>query len=95
MDAMARAKMWIGGLTDIGLMLPTLAIVAAFLVGGNLPFFGGGGGNIVGMVADLGKSGLDEGGGVSYSGASTGLALWRRATRSISSRRSCNAWSAV
>ncbi len=33
MDAMARAKMWIGGLTDIGLMLLALAIVAALLVG--------------------------------------------------------------
>ena len=58
MDAMARAKMWIGGLTDIGLMLLALAIVAALLVGGNLPFFGGVVANIVGMVADLGKNGL-------------------------------------
>ena len=31
MDNMARAKMWIGGLTDIGLMLLGLAIVAALL----------------------------------------------------------------
>jgi ABC-type enterochelin transport system permease subunit len=58
MDAMVRAKMWIGGLTDIGLMLLALAIVAALLVGGNLPFFGGVVTNIVGMVADLGKNGL-------------------------------------
>ena len=58
MDAMARAKMWIGGLTDIGLMLLGLAIVAALLVGGTLPFFGGVVSNIVGMVADLGKNGL-------------------------------------
>ena len=58
MDAMARAKMWIGGLTDIGLMLLALAIVAALLVGGTLPFFSGVVSNIVEMVADLGKNGL-------------------------------------
>lgn len=58
MDAMARVKMWIGGLTDIGLMLLALAIVAALLVGGTLPFFGGVVGNIIGLVDQLGKSGL-------------------------------------
>ena len=58
MDSVTRVKMWIGGLTDIGLMLLALAIVAALLVGGSLPFFGGVVGNIVGMVADLGKNGL-------------------------------------
>src|SRR5689334_16485642 len=41
MDSMHRIKMWIGGLTEIGMMLLALAIVAALLVGGNLPFFGG------------------------------------------------------
>jgi len=58
MDAVGHVKMWIGGLTDIGLMLLALAIVAALLVGGTLPFFGGVVSNIVGMVADLGKNGL-------------------------------------
>jgi hypothetical protein len=58
MDAMARVKMWIGGLTDIGLMLLALAIVAALLVGGQLPFFGGVVSNIIGLVGDLGKNGL-------------------------------------
>jgi len=58
MDAMARIKMWIGGLTDIGLMLLALAIVAALLVGGQLPFFGGVVSNIIGLVGDLGKNGL-------------------------------------
>ena len=58
MDSLARVKMWIGGLTDIGLMLLGLAIVAALLIGGTLPFFGGVVTNIVGMVADLGKNGL-------------------------------------
>jgi len=58
MDSMARVKMWIGGLTDIGLMLLGLAIVAALLVGGSLPFFGGVVTNMIGLVADLGKNGL-------------------------------------
>lgn len=58
MDVMATIKMWIGGLTDIGLMLLALAIVAALLVGGTLPFFGGVVGNIVGLVGELGKNGL-------------------------------------
>ena len=58
MDAIGRIKAWIGGITDIGLMLLALAIVAALLVGSNLPFFGGVVGNIVGMVKDLGANGL-------------------------------------
>ena len=58
MDAIARIKAWIGGITDIGLMLLALAIVAALLVGANLPFFGGVVGNIIGMVKDLGQNGL-------------------------------------
>jgi len=58
MDAMSRIKTWIAGLTDIGLMLLGLAIVAALLVGGTLPFFGSVVGNIVTLVGDLGKNGL-------------------------------------
>jgi len=58
MDSISRIKSWIGGITDIGLMLLALAIVAALLVGNNLPFFGGVVGNIVGMVKDLGANGL-------------------------------------
>lgn len=58
MDIMATIKTWIGGLTDIGLMLLALAIVAALLVGGTLPFFGGVVGNIIALVNDLGKNGL-------------------------------------
>jgi ABC-type enterochelin transport system permease subunit len=50
--------MWIGGITDIGLMLLALAIVAALLVGGTLPFFGGVVTNIIGLVTELGKNGL-------------------------------------
>jgi len=58
MDTVHRVKMWIGGLTEIGLMLLALAIVAALLVGGQLPFFGGVVANIIAMVAQLGGNGL-------------------------------------
>jgi hypothetical protein len=58
MDSLMRIKTWIAGLTEIGLMLLALAIVAALLVGGSLPFFGGVVGNIVGLVKDLGNNGL-------------------------------------
>jgi hypothetical protein len=58
MDAIGHMKGWIGGLTDLGLMLLGLAIVAALLVGGQLPFFGGVVTNIIGMVKELGSNGL-------------------------------------
>ena len=58
MDALSRIKMWIAGLTEIGLMLLALAIVAALLVGGSLPFFGAVVGNLVSLVKDLGSNGL-------------------------------------
>jgi ABC-type enterochelin transport system permease subunit len=58
MDALLRTKAWIAGLTEIGLMLLALAIVAALLVGGTLPFFGSVTGNLVTLVQDLGSNGL-------------------------------------
>lgn len=58
MDAVGSLKSWIAALTDIGLMLLALAIVASLLIGGALPFFGGVVGNIVSMVKDLGSNGL-------------------------------------
>jgi hypothetical protein len=54
----AKVKGWIGGLTEIGLMLLALAIVAALLVGSNLPFFGNVTGNIMALVKSLGDAGL-------------------------------------
>lgn len=54
----AKIKAAIGTITDIGLMLLALAIVASLLVGSNLPFFGGVVGNIIALVNDLGKNGL-------------------------------------
>jgi hypothetical protein len=58
MDAIGHLKRWVGGLTDLGLMLLALAIVAALLVGGQLPFFGGVVANIIAMVQQMGSNGL-------------------------------------
>ena len=58
MKVIENIKSWIGALTDLGLMLLALAIVAALLVGGNLPFFGAVVGNIVALIKDLGANGL-------------------------------------
>jgi hypothetical protein len=58
MDALRSVKNWIGALTEIGLMLLALAIVAALLVGANLPFFGNVTGNIMALVKGLGDGGL-------------------------------------
>jgi len=77
MDSIARIKAWIGGITDIGLMLLALAIVAALLVGSNLPFFGGVVGNIIGMVKDLGSNGL-------VGLIAVGIILWLFSRRSLS-----------
>jgi hypothetical protein len=58
MDALRTVKNWIGALTEIGLMLLALAIVAALLVGASLPFFGNVTGNIMALVKGLGDGGL-------------------------------------
>jgi hypothetical protein len=58
MDFLNTVKGWIGALTEIGLMLIALAIVAALLVGANLPSFSGVVGNITNLVKDLGANGL-------------------------------------
>jgi hypothetical protein len=58
MDALGRIKGWIASLTEIGLALLALAIVAALLVGSNLPFFGNVPGNIAALVKSLGDAGL-------------------------------------
>ena len=58
MKVIESIKAWIGALTDVGLMLLALAIVAALLVGGSLPFFGSVVGNITALIKDLGANGL-------------------------------------
>ncbi|MBI4274979.1 MAG: hypothetical protein HY659_09810 [Rhizobiales bacterium] len=58
MKGLESLKSWIGALTEVGLMLLALAIVAALLVGTNLPFVGNVVGNIMALVKDLGANGL-------------------------------------
>ena len=76
MDSLNRVKSWIGSLTEIGLMLLALAIVASLLVGANLPFFGGVVGNIVTLVKELGSNGL-------VGLIALGLILWLFSKRSM------------
>jgi len=77
MEVLGRVKAWIGSLTEVGLMLLALAIVAALLVGGNLPFFGGVVDNIIALVKNLGNAGLA---GL----IALGLILWLFNKRSLS-----------
>jgi len=76
MGAIGHMKSWIGALTDLGLMLLALAIVAALLVGGQLPFFGGVVTNIIAMVQQLGSNGL-------VGLIAVGIILWLFSHRSI------------
>ncbi len=56
---MDKIKKTIGTLTDVGVALLMLAIVASLLVGpSNMAFFGGVVGNITDLVAQLGDGGL-------------------------------------
>ncbi|MEX0591523.1 MAG: hypothetical protein WD207_10585 [Xanthobacteraceae bacterium] len=58
MDFLNTVKSWIGAITEIGLMLIALAIVAALLVGANVPFFSGVVANLTNLVKELGANGL-------------------------------------
>lgn len=76
MDALNSVKHWIGALTEVGLMLLALAIVAAILVGQNVPFFGAVIANMMGIVKDLGANGL-------VGLITLGIILWLFSKRSI------------
>ena len=76
MDALKGLKHLIGALTEVGLMLLALAIVAALLVGGAVPFFGNVVTNITSMVKDLGQNGL-------VGLIALGLILWLFSKRSV------------
>lgn len=58
MDMLNSVKAWVVGLTELGLMLLALAIVASLLGGGAVPFFSGVVGNIIALVKELGTNGL-------------------------------------
>ncbi len=54
-----QAKNWVRSLTEIGIALLSLAIVATLLVGKDkMSFLGDVVGNITGLVAQLGSAGL-------------------------------------
>jgi hypothetical protein len=76
MDALKGLKHLIAALTEVGLMLLALAIVAALLVGNNVPFFGAVVTNITGMVKELGANGL-------VGLIALGLILWLFSKRSV------------
>ncbi len=53
-----KAKKWLGQITELGLLLVALAIVAQILVGPNLVFFGNVVSNLTDIIAALGDNGL-------------------------------------
>lgn len=54
-----KIKAAVGGLTDLGISLLALAIIASLLVGSsNMAFLGDVVGNITGLVSQLGSAGL-------------------------------------
>lgn len=77
MTAVTTVKTWIGAITDIGLMLLGLAIVASVLVGNQLPFFGGVIANMIDLVKSLGSNGL-------VGLIVLGIVLWLFSHRSVS-----------
>jgi len=77
MSYIQSLKTWIGGLTEVALMLLALGIAAALLVGGQVPFVGNVVGNIIGMVTELGKNGI-------VGLIALGVILWLFSHRSVS-----------
>jgi ABC-type enterochelin transport system permease subunit len=77
MSYIQSLKTWIGGLTEVALMLLALGIAAALLVGGQVPFVGNVVGNIIGMVSELGKNGI-------VGLIALGVILWLFSHRSVS-----------
>ncbi len=53
-----KVKRWLGQLTEIGLLLVALAIVAQILVGNQLGFFDNVVANLIAIINQLGDNGL-------------------------------------
>jgi ABC-type enterochelin transport system permease subunit len=70
-------KTWVGGLTEVALMLLALGIALALLAGPQVPFLGNVVGNIVAMVNELGKNGI-------VGLIALGIILWLFSNRSVS-----------
>ena len=58
MNGLNTLKSWIGGLTEVALMLLALGIALALLAGPQVPFLGNVVGNIVAMTKELGSNGI-------------------------------------
>ncbi len=53
-----KAKKWLGQITELGLLLVALAIVAQILFGPDVLFFANVVGNLTDIIASLGQNGL-------------------------------------
>ena len=77
MGGLNAVKGWVGAMTDLGLMLLGLAIVASILVGNSLPFFSGVVANLTDLVKGLGGNGL-------VGLIVLGIVMWLLSKRSLS-----------
>ena len=77
MSGLNAVKGWVGAVTDLGLMLLGLAIVASILVGNSLPCFGGVVANLTDLVKGLGGNGL-------VGLIVLGIVMWLLSKRSLS-----------
>ena len=77
MTGLQTVKSWVGGLTEVALMLLALGIALALLAGPQVPFVGNVVANIIGMVNELGKNGI-------VGLIALGIILWLFANRSVS-----------
>ena len=58
MQFLTEIKKWIGELTEILLLLISVAIAVEILFGGAVPFFGGVVANLTGLIDSLGDNGF-------------------------------------
>ena len=58
MKTMQTVKEWLGAVTEVGLLLVALGIVAGILFGSTVPFFSNIVGNLTSLIAALGNNGL-------------------------------------
>jgi ABC-type enterochelin transport system permease subunit len=77
MNGLQTVKTWVGGLTEVALMLLALGIALALLAGPQVPFLGNVVGNIVAMVNELGKNGI-------VGLIALGIILWLFSHRTVS-----------
>ena len=58
MDFLHKAKLWIGEITEIALLLVALGVVTEILFGGAVPFVGNVVANLTQLINTLGQNGL-------------------------------------